>query len=423
MPKVAKELSALEVKNLPPGSHAVGGVAGLNLEVTPTGGKTWILRVRTGSKRREIGLGGYPSTTLAEARVKARETRDAIGKGQDPVADRQAAKAALLAQQATLKTFEWCAATYIASLQDQWKNPKHRQQWENTLAQYAGPIIGKMPVQLIALPHVLGVLNQSQADKDNAPLWDSKNETASRLRGRIEKVLDWATVHGYREGLNPARWKGHLDAILKHPGKVQKTKHQPSLPYGQIQEFMQSLRQQKGIAARALEIAILCGNRFQEVQGAKLAEFDLQKGLWYIPAERMKMKKPHVVPLSAQAIKLIASIEPTAGVDLVFPSPRDKEISDMTLTAVIRRMNSPEVKWVDPTSDNRQVTQHGFRSTFRTWGGEQTAHPRDLLETALAHTLESKVEAAYMHGTQIEKRRKLMQDWADYVDLPSTQHE
>ena len=410
MPKVAKELSALEVKNLPPGGHAVGGVSGLNLEVTSTGGKTWILRVRTGSKRREIGLGGYPSTTLAEARVKARETRDAIGKGQDPVADRQAAKAAMLAQQATLKTFEWCAATYIVSLKDQWKNPKHRQQWENTLAQYAGPIIGKMPVQLIALPHVLGVLNQSQADKENAPLWDSKNETASRLRGRIEKVLDWATVHGYREGLNPARWKGHLDAILKHPGKVQKTEHHKSIPYPEMSGFMAALRQQDGTGAKALEFGILCASRSGEVRGAMREEFDLKKGIWTIPGERMKAGKPHTVPLSKQALQLIAAIEPTAGTDLVFPSPRGKVLSDMTLTAVMRRMQL-------------EAVPHGFRSTFRTWGGEQTAHPRDLLETALAHTLESKVEAAYMHGTQIEKRRKLMQDWADYVDLPSIQTE
>ena len=410
MPKVAKELSALEVKNLPPGGHAVGGVSGLNLEVTPTGGKTWILRVRTGSKRREIGLGGYPSTTLAEARVKARETRDAIGKGQDPVADRQAAKAALLAQQATLKTFEWCAATYIASLQDQWKNPKHRQQWENTIAQYAGPIIGKMPVQLIALPHVLGVLNQPQADKENAQLWDSKNETASRLRGRIEKVLDWATVHGYRDGLNPARWKGHLEAILKHPGKVQKTEHHKSLPYAEMSAFMKALRQQDGTGAKALEFGILCASRSGEVRGAMREEFDLKKGIWTIPGERMKAGKPHTVPLSKQALQLIAAIEPTAGTDLLFPSPRGKVLSDMTLNAVLRRMKV-------------EAVQHGFRSTFRTWCGEQTAYPRDMLEFALAHTLPDKVEAAYMHGTQIEKRRKLMQDWADYVDLPSIQTE
>ena len=208
MPKVAKELSALEVKNLPPGSHAVGGVAGLILEVSSTGGKTWILRVRTGSKRREIGLGGYPSTSLAEARNKARETRGAIGKGVDPVAERQAAKAALLAQQASLKTFAWCVDSYLAGMEGQWKNAKHAAQWRSTLETYANPIIGKLPVQSVALAHVLDVLNQPQADKGNAPLWDAKNETASRLRGRIEKVLDWATVHGYRDGLNPARWKG-----------------------------------------------------------------------------------------------------------------------------------------------------------------------------------------------------------------------
>ena len=403
MPKVAKELSALEVKNLPPGSHAVGGVAGLLLEVTPTGGKTWLLRVRTGARRREIGLGGYPSTSLAEARNKARDTREAIGKGVDPVAEKQAQKAALLAQQASLKTFAWCAATYIASLKDQWKNAKHQAQWTSTLETYAFPIIGKLPVQSISLPHVLDVLNQVQADKGNAPLWDAKNETASRLRGRIEKVLDWATVHGYRDGLNPARWKGHLDAIMKAPSKVQKTEHHKSIPHGEMHGFMKALRQQDGTGARALEFAILCASRSGEVRGARWEEIDLKKGVWTIPGERMKAGKPHTVPLSKQALHLIAAIEPTAGTDLVFPSPRGKVLSDMTLTQVMRRMQL-------------EAVPHGFRSTFRTWGGEQTAYPRDMLEFSLAHTLESKVEAAYMHGTQIEKRRKLMQDWADYLD-------
>lgn len=405
MPKVAKELSALEVKNLPPGSHAVGGVAGLLLEVSSTGGKTWLLRVRTGTKRREIGLGGYPSTSLSEARQKARAVRQQIAEGQDPVAQRQAQKAALLAQQASLKTFAWCVDSYLDGMEGQWKNAKHAAQWRSTLETYANPIIGKLAVQSIALPHILDVLNQAQADKGNAPLWDAKNETASRLRGRIEKVLDWATVHGYRDGLNPARWKGHLDAILKAPNKIQKTEHHKAIPYAEMNPFMKALRQQEGTGARALEFAILCAARSGEVRGATWAEFDLKKGLWTIPGERMKAGKPHTVPLSKQALQLIAAIEPTAGTDLVFPSPRGKVLSDMTLTAVMRRMQL-------------EAVPHGFRSTFRTWGGEQTAYPRDMLEFSLAHTLENKVEAAYMHGTQIEKRRKLMQDWADYVDLP-----
>ena len=408
MPKVAKELSALEVKNLPPGSHAVGGVAGLLLEVSSTGGKTWLLRVRTGTKRREIGLGGYPSTSLSEARQKARAVRQQIAEGQDPVAQRQAQKAALLAQQASLKTFAWCVDSYLDGMEGQWKNAKHAAQWRSTLETYANPIIGKLAVQSIALPHVLEVLNQPQPDKGNAALWDSKNETASRLRGRVEKVLDWATVHGYRDGLNPARWKGHLGAILKNPGKVQTTEHHKSIPHGGMHTFMKALRQQDGTGARALEFAILCAILSGEVRGATWAEIDLKKGLWTIPGARMKAGKPHTVPLSKQAVQVIAAIEPTAGTDLVFPSPRGKVLSDMTLTAVMRRMQL-------------EAVPHGFRSTFRTWGGEQTAYPRDLLETALAHTLESKVEAAYMHGTQIEKRRKLMQEWANYVDLPQAQ--
>ena len=410
MPKVAKELSALEVKNLPPGSHAVGGVAGLLLEVSSTGGKTWLLRVRTGTKRREIGLGGYPSTSLSEARQKARAVRQQIAEGQDPVAQQQAQKAALLAQQASLKTFAWCVDSYLDGMEGQWKNAKHAAQWRSTLETYANPIIGKLAVQSIALPHVLEVLNQPQPDKGNAALWDSKNETASRLRGRVEKVLDWATVHGYRDGLNPARWKGHLDAILKAPNKIQKTEHHKAIPYAEMNPFMKALRQQEGTGARALEFAILCAARSGEVRGATWAEFDLKKGLWTIPGERMKAGKPHTVPLSKQALQVIAAIEPTAGTDLVFPSPRGKVLSDMTLTAVMRRMQL-------------EAVPHGFRSTFRTWGGEQTAYPRDMLEFSLAHTLENKVEAAYMHGTQIEKRRKLMQDWADYVDLPQAHGE
>jgi hypothetical protein len=258
MPKVAKELSALEVKNLKQGSHAVGGVAGLTLDVSPTGGRTWVLRIRVGAKRREVGLGGYPSVTLSEARSKARETREAIGKGLDPVAERKAARVALLAEQASLKTFEWCATSHFSDHKDSWKNEKHRQQWENTIAQYANPVIGKLPVNAVGLPHVLDVLRQPQTNSGDASLWDCKNETASRLRGRIEKILDWATVHGYREGLNPARWKGHLDAILKAPKKVQPTEHHRTVPYSDIGAFMQTLRQQSGTGARALEFAILC---------------------------------------------------------------------------------------------------------------------------------------------------------------------
>lgn len=408
MPKVAKELSALEVKNLKQGSHAVGGVAGLTLDVSPTGGRTWFLRIRVGAKRREVGLGGYPSITLSEARSKARETREVIGKGRDPVAEKKAARAALLSEQASLKTFEWCARSYIADHQDSWKNSKHRQQWENTITQYANPTIGKLPVKLVALPHILDVLRQPQADCGNASLWDCKNETASRLRGRLEKILDWATVHGYREGINPAYWKGHLDAILKAPNKVQATEHHKSVPYASIGAFMKRLRQQNGTGARALEFAILCASRSGEVRGASWEEFDLKNDLWTIPGKRMKAGKPHTVPLSKQALQLVATIKPAAGTKLVFPSPRGKVLSDMTLSAVMRRMKVDAVP-------------HGFRSTFRTWGGEDTSYPRDMLEVALAHKLESKVEASYMHGTQIEKRRKLMQDWADFIDLPSLQ--
>ncbi|MDR3369579.1 phage integrase central domain-containing protein [Rhodoferax sp.] len=403
MPKVAKELSAVELKYLPPGAHAVGGVAGLILQVTPTGGKTWILRVRVGKKRREIGLGGFPSISLAAARSKAKETREAITKGVDPVAEKQATRAALLAQQASTKTFSWCVASYLDDMAGKWKNAKHAAQWRSTLETYANPIVGALPVRSIELTQILEILRQPQADMGYAPLWDSKNETASRLRGRVEKVLDWAAVHGYRSGLNPARWRAHLDAIMKSPRQIQKSKHHESLPHAAMYSFMQALRQQEGTGAKALEFAILCASRSGEVRGATWSEIDLVQGLWTIPGNRMKAGKPHTVPLSKQALQLLGTIERTLGTDLVFPSPRGKVLSDMTLTAVLRRMQVDAVP-------------HGFRSTFRTWAGDQTAYPHDLLEFALAHALKSEVEGSYMHGTQIAKRRGLMQTWADFVD-------
>lgn len=406
MPKVAKELSALQVKNLSPGSHAVGGVAGLILEVSATGGKTWLLRVRMGGKRREIGLGGYPSTTLSAARDKARDIRSSIEKGVDPIAERQQAKAALKQQQASLKTFEWCSRKYIDERKGEWKNTKHQAQWLSTLETYAFPLIGPLPVGEIELAQVLDVLKQPQEDKAGMSMWDAKTETAKRLRGRLELILSWATVHGYRNGSNPARWKGHLDAVLKSPSKIQKPEHHKSVHYNEMHEFMRKLRKQTGVGARALEFGILCASRSGEVRGARWSEIDVKKGFWTVPAERMKAGKPHTVPLSKQALSLLSSIEPTVGTDLVFPSTKGKPLSDMTLTAVMRRMQIDAVP-------------HGFRSTFRTWGGETTHYPSEMLETALAHALTNKVEAAYMHGTQIEKRRELMQDWANFIDSAS----
>lgn len=404
MPKIAAELSAIQLKKLGPGVHAVGGVPGLLLNVSPTRAKTWVLRVRVGGKRREMGLGGYPGVSLAQARERAREHRDAIDRGIDPIAERVRAKAVLRAQQAADKTFEQCARTYVQEKGGEWSNPKHKAQWLSTLETYAFPIIGRLPVSAVNLPHILQVLNQTQTvPGGDAPLWQAKTETASRLRGRIESILDWATVRQYREGLNPARWKGHLDTLLQDPHKIKKVKHHEALPFQEIATFMETLRAQQGVGALALEFAILTATRSGEVRGAQWSEIDLKAGVWVIPAQRMKAKKEHRVPLSAQALCLLKKITPLEGNPLVFPAPRGGAMSDMTLTAVMRRMKI-------------QAVPHGFRSSFRDWAAEKTSYPKDLCEFALAHTLDSKTEAAYLRSDMLERRRHLMQDWADFCD-------
>jgi len=398
MPKRAQELTALEVGRIKkPGMHAVGGVPGLHLQVTDTGAGSWLLRVLVGGKRREIGLGGYPAVTLAQAREKARATRDDIVKGVDPVAQRKAARSALMAQHEARSTFDECARRFIESKAAEWKNPKHRAQWAATLETYASPTIGKLNVQDVTLAHVVKIL-----EADN--LWTTKTETASRLRGRIEAVLDWATVRGYRTGDNPARWKGHLDKLLPAPSKTKVIEHHAALPYAQINDFITELRQRAGMAARALEFAILTAARSGEVRGACWDEIDLDAALWTIPAERMKAGKEHVIPLAQQAVAVLKSLPRIEGNPLVFPAPRGGVLSDMTLGAVLKRMGRGD------------LTAHGFRSTFRDWAGETTAYPREVIEHALAHQLKDKAEAAYARGSLLLKRRRLMADWAAFCE-------
>jgi len=260
----------------------------------------------------------------------------------------------------------------------------------------------------VQLPHVLRILE---------PIWHGKTETASRLRGRIERVLDWAIAHGYRTGPNAARWRGHLDTMLAAPGKLIKDKHQPALPVWKLGTFMAQLRGCEGMAARALEFAILCASRSGEVRGALWSEIDLRKKIWTVPAARMKAQKEHRVPLSARCVELLRGLPRAVGTELVFPAPNGGALSDMTLTAVIRRMNESEQgeepRWIDPRSD-KQAVPHGFRSTFRDWAAERTNYPRELAEMALAHAIESRVEAAYRRGDLFEKRRRMMDDWAKF---------
>jgi integrase len=399
MPKKARELTALEVGRLKkPGTHAVGGVAGLLLQITSSGARSWILRVMVGGKRREIGLGAFPDVTLAQAREKARETRQAIEDGRDPVVERAAARRALIAARGLEITFDDAARKFIESKSSEWSNSKHATQWESTLAKYVSPVVGDLHVRDVELGHITKILE---------PIWKTRTETASRLRGRIESVLAWATVHGYREGENPARWRGHLDKILAKPGKVAQTKHHAALPYAEIPAFMSALREREGIAARALEVLILTATRSGEIRAAKWPEFDLDKKLWIIPAGRMKAKKEHWVPLSDQTVEVLRGLVRLENNDLVFPAPRGGVLSDMTLAAVLKRMG------------RNDVTAHGFRSTFRDWAGETTAYPREVIEHALAHRLKDKAEAAYARGTLFDKRRGLMDDWAKHCQTVS----
>jgi len=398
MPKKAKELSAIEVSRLAaPGMHFVGGVAGLALQVLPSGGRTWVLRATIGTKRRDMGLGGFPDVTLARAREIARQKRELIAEGEDPIEARRVAQSRLRAEQVAAVTFEEAALAYIKAQEPGWRNAKHAQQWRNTLQTYAFPKLGRMLARDIELPHILAVLE---------PIWQEKTETATRVRSRMELVLDWATARGYRQGLNPARWRGHLDKLLPKPSKVSTVEHHPALPVSEMGAFMVRLREQHGAGARALEFAILTAARSGEVRGATWGEIDLRAGVWKIPAGRMKAGKEHRVPLSQEAIRVLKGQPQGNGAALVFPAPRvDGPLSDMTLSAVLRRMGVKAVP-------------HGFRSTFRDWASERTSYPGDMAEMALAHAINDKTEAAYRRGDMFEKRRQMMSDWARLCARP-----
>lgn len=393
MPKKAKELKALDVSRLTvPGMYFIGRPAGLILQVTSAGARSWVLRVRIAGKRRDMGLGGYPDVPLAIAQERAVAAREKVRQGIDPIEENKAARSAIAAAHAKAQTFEQCATAYMAAKEHEWKNSKHGDQWRNTLAKYAYPFIGALLVQHVEQAHVLQILE---------PIWTTKTETASRLRGRIEKVLDYAAASKLRAGDNPARWKGHLDALLATPNKVKNVEHHAALPFSEIGEFMAELRKQAGVGAKALEFAILTAARSGEVRGASWSEVDLATKVWTIPADRMKAGKEHRIPLSDAAATIIQALPHTSKAGLIFPSNKDTPLSDMTLGAVLKRMG-------------RKETVHGFRSTFRDWAGETTAYPREVIEHALSHQLKDKAEAAYARGTLFAKRVLLMADWATY---------
>lgn len=393
MGRSIERLNALQVAKLrKPGYYPDG--ANLYLQVSPTGSKSWLFRYAVGGKERQMGLGSLTTFTLAEARERATAQRKLLADGIDPLATKRETLLQRRMADASVITFDAAAAAYIETHSPGWKNVKHGDQWRNTLATYASPVIGRLPVSSVNTALVLRVLQ---------PIWQTKTETASRLRGRIEKILDWAKVQGYRTGDNPAAWKGHLSNALAEYKKATRVVHYSALPWLAIGAFMRDLRAMPGSAALATELIILTACRTSEALKSRWAEFDLDRALWTIPAIRMKSGREHVIPLSAAALTVLekARAESSSG-DFVFPGRGSDALSNMSCLAVLKRMGRAD------------LTVHGFRSTFRDWAGEATAHPREVIEHALAHLLKDKSEAAYQRGTLLEKRAALMSDWAAY---------
>ncbi|WP_404295637.1 tyrosine-type recombinase/integrase [Halomonas sp.] len=416
MPKQAKELTATEVRRMTePGTYAVGGCAGLMLVVKPKGGRSWILRVRVGDNRRDFGLGGFPTVPLGEARAKARALRDKLAEGIDPVAERQAAKAAHVAAQAKRLTLREAAEQYHSAKEGEFSNAKHRKDWLASLKRYAFIHIGDVAVADVELPHVLKALE---------PIWETRTETATRVRQRLESVLAWATVRGYRQGDNPARWRGNLDAVLAKPSKVGKGKrHFPALPWQRVPEFTADLRTREGMGARALEFAILTAARSGEIRGATWDEIDLAAKVWEVPGHRMKAGKPHRVPLCPDAVALLESLPRMEGQALVFPAMRGEKISDVTILATVKRMNASKLKaggeqYTDP-NDGRPVVPHGFRSSFKDWARSRSTFPDEVSELALAHVNSDATRAAYARDELIPQRAKLMKAWGAFCREPA----
>ncbi|MFW1734423.1 tyrosine-type recombinase/integrase [Acinetobacter sp. ULE_I001] len=424
MPKKAKELSALSVAKIKDnGRHAVGGVGGLHLRIV-NNSRAWVLRVVVGQRfdengkmhlhRRDIGLGSYPEVSLAEARAKAHEMKAQIRNGIDPIQLKQDQLQALRIQKLRNRTFRECAQIVISNKSRELKNQKHIAQWSSTLETYIYPTLGDISIGTITKVDIAKVLE---------PIWAEKNETAKRLRGRIETIFDYAKAMEYFEGDNPAEWKGNLEPILGN--LKQESRPHPSLPYDQVSTFVQHLRQKDGISPKALEFAILTACRSGEIFGATWQEIDLKNKVWTIPKERMKAEKEHRVPLSEPVIELLKSIQIyTQSQGYIFPAPRGGGmLSDMSLTALIKRMHEQKLKenclgYIDP-KQNRVITTHGFRSTFRDWSADMTDYPREVCEHVLAHKLPDEVEAAYLRGAYLEKRKGLMTDWAKFC-IPFT---
>ncbi|WP_234732212.1 tyrosine-type recombinase/integrase [Acidocella facilis] len=394
---MAKKLTALQVKHLiQPGYYADGG--GLYFRLAAGNRRSWLFRYKKAGREHWLGLGPADDVTLAKARDKAAQAREMLRAGLDPLQARRDAQAA--AVEASEHTFERVAQAYIAAHGSTWKSEKHRWQWARTLEMFAYPTLATKPVNAITSRDVLAVIE---------PIWTEKPETAARVRGRIETVLDYATARHLRTGDNPARWKGHLQHALPARNKVARVEHHAALPWREVGAFMAALVAENGAAALALRFAILTAARTGEALGATWAEIDMGAAVWTVPAERMKAGREHRVALSPQALHVLKQAEALRiGSALhIFPGAKaGKPLSNMAMLVLLRRMNRAD------------LTTHGFRSTFRDWAAESTSFPREICESALAHTIKSKVEAAYLRGDHLEKRRKLMQLWAAHCSAP-----
>lgn len=394
MVRILNRLKALTLQKLPVGMHADGG--GLYLQVTASGGRSWIFRYMLKGRAREMGLGPFQLVSLAEARLLAQTCRQQRYAGVDPIDARRSSREKAERDASGVMTFKQCAESYIASHSAGWRNEKHGDQWRNTFKTYAWDHIGPLPVQEVGVDHVIKILE---------PIWSSKTETASRLRGRIESVLDWATARGFRRGENPARWRGHLDQLLPPPSKVRQVKHFSALPFDKMASFMLELKTQSGASADALQFAILTAARTNEVCGARWEEIQINDRVWVIPKERMKAGVEHRVPLSDQALAVLKrryNDGRKLETGFVFTIKGDRPLSTMAMLKLLARMNKND------------ITVHGFRSTFRDWAAESTNFSRDVCEMALAHTVGDKVEAAYRRGDLFKKRIELMKSWGRY---------
>ncbi|WP_430429200.1 tyrosine-type recombinase/integrase [Parasphingorhabdus sp.] len=410
--KLSNALKPLQVKSLPPGRHTDGG--GLQLLVKKSGARSWVFRFMLDGKSRDIGLGaaiGPDTISLAQARDKAIDLRRLVQSGVDPLQERaridSESEAEAQATHIAGITFKASAEAYIAAHSDSWKNAKHRAQWPSSLENYVYPVIGDLPVADISTEHVMAAIE---------PIWKTKPETASRVRGRIETVLDAAKARGYRQGENPARWRGHIALMLPARTRLSRGKH-PALPYDEVNSFITDLQSRDAMAALALEFTILTAVRSGETIGATWDEVDLSKATWTIPAERMKAGNEHRVPLSNRALAILETTKALGG-DFLFAGAKGGKLSNMAMAMMIRRMheaknNAGHKGYIDP-KQNRIATCHGFRSSFRDWAAESTGYSHEVCEMALAHVIANQAEAAYRRGDLFDKRRKLMDAWATY---------